>query len=648
VTQVYEHTDPDDNNNFVVDIDVFGEEEIPTVPFIQPSIGEINVPSVGDTVVIEWRAGDKQVPVARQAMHTLQQRAPVGRAGMWRRDAGGGTIFTESYTVYDGDPSLDDPDDLTVEQSYSRIAAKDSAGDAEESDATSLPAAVEVYNDSNKSRANIVNGTVSWDRVTKTTDFITDGEAFYTIDTSSNSVTMTIKAEDEVNGRQIEILHKGTNSVTIETESTSTISGSTSVTIDSDGAVYRIIYNSSSTNWTNQVPSTGSEIFVQDDEPSGSKGDIWIRQTDNIGDVIWRKEYERPPLISRITASTLIHVDDSSFWCGVETPNQTANRGLLELDVSDGSLKTNTYIGRPQSVIGDSQNIYTHVTDVDNNNEELWKLEKTQLSNNQRVIGASAYKSLSQDSNYIYLVNDGNPERRPKSDITTVDWRNTNVSGLFTYQSFVDSSSMIYGDSNTIISVDKSTGSLNWTYAKDFDLEYYDIGENNVYSGSNADNHVTAIDKSNGSEVWEISSFGLNQPVSVSEDNGYVYVVFEEQEVHKYDATDGSLENHKHIIDERDGLGVDGELELNRRKPAIDNDAIYVPVISGVVALDTSDLSKLWEFRETEEIGPETIIYDTSDAIFYGAKNKFYRIDKSVGNKKADIFVYDGTYWNLA
>lgn len=149
VREVYEHTDPDDNNNFILDVEIVGEgQRLSAIPYISRSSKEISVPTVGDKVVVEWRGGEKPVPIARQSFNTNRDRPPVGRAGMWRKQAGPGSdIYTESYNVYDGNPATDDPRDLDIEKSYARFACKDGASNATESNASELSAAIEVYRD---------------------------------------------------------------------------------------------------------------------------------------------------------------------------------------------------------------------------------------------------------------------------------------------------------------------------------------------------------------------------------------------------------------------------------------------------------------------------------------------------------------------
>lgn len=174
VAQVFEHVENDDYSNFEVDVVILGDDiQHRSIPYQQPANGEIIVPSVGDKVVVEYREGESALPIARNVIYTNEDRPPVGKAGMWRKriesgdsPAGSGDLYLESYTDYDIDQSITDPDDGIVEESWVRIAKK-----ANDNDTSDLPVDIELYDSPSTDEAHVtielnkVNGadsTPSW------------------------------------------------------------------------------------------------------------------------------------------------------------------------------------------------------------------------------------------------------------------------------------------------------------------------------------------------------------------------------------------------------------------------------------------------------------------------------------------------------
>lgn len=151
VVEVFEHQHDNDYSNFEVDVKVLGEEkQHRAIPYLAAANNEIRVPTVGDIVVIEFRDGEKKVPMARDAVYTNSTRPPKGNAGMWRKripsgtsPAGDGDLYIESYTLYDDSPAVNNPDDLTAERSYVRLAKK-SGDDDDPDDGDDLPMSIEL------------------------------------------------------------------------------------------------------------------------------------------------------------------------------------------------------------------------------------------------------------------------------------------------------------------------------------------------------------------------------------------------------------------------------------------------------------------------------------------------------------------------
>jgi hypothetical protein len=170
VAQVYSHVRDDDGSNFEADV-LFPEEDEETrvAPIQGPHSNSIAVPKVGDKVVVEYIHGDKKNPIIRNIIHTDENRAPKGEAGMWRKrlDSGVssgsvGDLFVTAHTRYNNNPAIDDYNSSIAEQAFFRVAKKDDAMDE-----SNLPMTLEVYDDSVsddayiKAEANKVDGSDS-------------------------------------------------------------------------------------------------------------------------------------------------------------------------------------------------------------------------------------------------------------------------------------------------------------------------------------------------------------------------------------------------------------------------------------------------------------------------------------------------------
>lgn len=133
VAQVYEHIEADDDSNFECDVLVDGtlfEER--AIPYLSAHSNQISAPMVGEQVLIVFREGENSKPILLGTGYTNRDRAPVARAGMYRDvyDAGfspteGGDIQVTGYTEYSDNPSLSDPDNLSVERTWYQVS-KDS------------------------------------------------------------------------------------------------------------------------------------------------------------------------------------------------------------------------------------------------------------------------------------------------------------------------------------------------------------------------------------------------------------------------------------------------------------------------------------------------------------------------------------------
>lgn len=136
VVEVFEHVADGDDSNFEVDVRLLRsrDKQLRAIPWQTPQTDEVKVPRVGDKVVVEYHGNSKKVAKARAAVHTNEDRAPKGIAGVWRKKmesgpspAGDGDLYIESNTEYETSAASPDfeKDEATVNNSYVRIAKKD-------------------------------------------------------------------------------------------------------------------------------------------------------------------------------------------------------------------------------------------------------------------------------------------------------------------------------------------------------------------------------------------------------------------------------------------------------------------------------------------------------------------------------------------
>lgn len=152
VLRVYEHTDSDDSSNFEADVSVDAGNRLERVaPLINSSGGKIEVPKVGDKVIVGFLAGESESPVIKGYLHTANDRAPVGKAGMTRErfdssisPAGDGDIYFTGYTSYLEDAAINGERNRSVEETYVRVA-KRSDDVADPSEESNIPAKIEFY-----------------------------------------------------------------------------------------------------------------------------------------------------------------------------------------------------------------------------------------------------------------------------------------------------------------------------------------------------------------------------------------------------------------------------------------------------------------------------------------------------------------------
>lgn len=78
---------------------------------------------------------------------------------------------------------------------------------------------------------------------------VTSGHDFYSVNSSGSSVTITLSSSDAEDGRVIHVKRNGSNTVTVDTEGAETIDESSSVQLGADDESIKLVYNSSNTDW---------------------------------------------------------------------------------------------------------------------------------------------------------------------------------------------------------------------------------------------------------------------------------------------------------------------------------------------------------------------------------------------------------------
>jgi hypothetical protein len=152
VLQVYEHTEAGDNSNFEADISVDAGTRLERIaPSSKSAGGKIEVPKVGDSVLVGFLAGESETPVIKGYVDTTSDRPPVGKAGMSREEfesgnspAGSGNLYVTGYTKYDSDPAQIGNSGRSPSETFVQIA-KRSDEVADPSEESGIPAKIEFY-----------------------------------------------------------------------------------------------------------------------------------------------------------------------------------------------------------------------------------------------------------------------------------------------------------------------------------------------------------------------------------------------------------------------------------------------------------------------------------------------------------------------
>lgn len=155
VTTVREHVVDGDASNFEVSVSIGANRSRATFAAVGNTRSEsIDIPSVGDSVLVEYLDDVSRKPVVTKVFNTTSDRALLGKAGMSKErydsgssPSGDGDIYITKYTAYPEDadgPELIDPNDLEPETTRIQIAKKEQ-DTADPNDDTDLPVKIEFF-----------------------------------------------------------------------------------------------------------------------------------------------------------------------------------------------------------------------------------------------------------------------------------------------------------------------------------------------------------------------------------------------------------------------------------------------------------------------------------------------------------------------
>lgn len=155
VDEIFEHGNKDDDSNFEANVIVDGELE-QECPILNPGNDAIDIPMVGDKVLLIYTDEKNKKPFVTDTVWTNKDRPPVGKTGMYRRKfainksknpspSGAGDIFVNGYTKYDKKPFNKNKGELTPERAVYQIAKHKKDSNFIPTEQEEVPAKIEMY-----------------------------------------------------------------------------------------------------------------------------------------------------------------------------------------------------------------------------------------------------------------------------------------------------------------------------------------------------------------------------------------------------------------------------------------------------------------------------------------------------------------------
>lgn len=191
VVRVYEHTEDDDYTNFEMDVRLLAERNVQhrRIPYQFRSSNDIDVPQVGDVVVVEYMDGAKKKPIAKNAVFTDEKRPPKTTAGSWIRrqpstktsDGLEGDLYIESFSKHDIPASAEDVSEVEPLGAMVRISKKQDGMEGGDN----LPAQIKLEDDGENDTTNIEASTRQ-----------DSGNMSFEINTGEGVVSMTAEPDE--------------------------------------------------------------------------------------------------------------------------------------------------------------------------------------------------------------------------------------------------------------------------------------------------------------------------------------------------------------------------------------------------------------------------------------------------------------------
>ena len=159
VTEVYTHTEPDDDSNVEVDVQLRdGSKSMSRVSVLPTRTGHIDVPMVGDQVKVDYLAGPNKIPVVTERSYTPTTRAPFARAGHWRHEFDRDAEESLYLEAEPADHSAGEPEVLRMGIKPDGLS---DASTAVEIDRSTTPPTVRVQSDTANVDVETTNGDIS-------------------------------------------------------------------------------------------------------------------------------------------------------------------------------------------------------------------------------------------------------------------------------------------------------------------------------------------------------------------------------------------------------------------------------------------------------------------------------------------------------
>lgn len=191
VLRVYEHVEDNDKTNFEMDVRLLAEDSVQyrRIPYQFESTRSIEVPQVGDIVMVEYMDGAKKKPIAKNAIFTNEDRPPKATAGSWVRHVPStdtsagmeGDLYVEAINRYDIPSSLEDVTRREPKGALVRIAKKNDDLDGGDN----LPAQIKLEDNGDNNSTHIEASTTQ-----------DDGDMSFEIDTGEGVVSMTAEPNE--------------------------------------------------------------------------------------------------------------------------------------------------------------------------------------------------------------------------------------------------------------------------------------------------------------------------------------------------------------------------------------------------------------------------------------------------------------------